>query len=343
MDLVKLHQFRNDIVLVDGMWGVGKSAVTPIISSMRGMEKKRIDPTIEYLTTLTWLKLIDPSAARALVATFADYFTYHNAIGREVNLRIYDDSGLKNSPGAMRYIRRLFSNDGDHIQAHIDDTNSGTLLVTDFSVLGIDLLRQALGSRLRFIEIVRHPLYLVNYVNSYLRDFHRQREFTLSFDFQGHKVPWIAHSWCSEYASSNIDEKTLLLIARSQEAILQSMTRSDLLILSFEQFVTDTRLCIDQIVSYLGRPVHYSTRRAMKRHRLPRVNVSAGRKSNSRSWISSKTEDESEIYRRLWTATKATVSESTWREFQDAINKYELTFPSSLTTIGSALQGHSQG
>ena len=342
MDLVKLHQFRNDIVLVDGMWGVGKSAVTPIIASMRGMEKKRIDPTIEYLTTLTWLKMIDPNAARALLTTFADYFTYHNAIGREVNLRISDDSGLKNSPGALRYLRRLFSKDGDQVQAKINDINPGTLLVTDLAVLGFDILREALGSRLRFIEIVRHPLYLVNYVHSYLHDFDRPREFTISFDFEGQKVPWIAHSWCSEFVSSSPKERTLLLIARSQEAIMQSMAESELLILPFEQFVTDTELSTEQIIGYLGRPLHYSTRKAMKRHRLPRVSVSAGRKSNSRSWISYDSENEATIYSRLWNAARSSVSESTWHEFQRAIYNYEIAFPSSLTTIGSAMQGSSE-
>ena len=342
MKLAKLHHFQNDIVLVDGMWGVGKSAVTPIIASVFGMEKKRIDPTIEYLTTLSWLRLIDPNAACALVTTFADYFTYHNAIGREVNLRISDDSGIKNSPGALRYVRRLFLNDGDQIQATINDTNPGTLLVTDLAVLGLELLRQALGSRLRFIEIMRHPLYLVNYVHSYLHDFNRPREFTLSFDFEGQKVPWIAHSWCSEFVSSSANERTLLLIARSQEAIMQSMAESDLLILPFEQFVTDTELFIEQIIGYLGRPLQYSTRKAMKRHRLPRVSVSAGRKSNSRSWISDDSEDEATIYSRLWNAARTSVSESTWHEFQRAINNYEVAFPSSLTTIGSAMQGSSE-
>ncbi len=338
MQLRKFHQFPNDVIIVDGMWGVGKSAITPIIATLKGIEKKRIDPIFEYVTTLNWLGLLDDSGAKALIATYSDYFTYHNRIGREVNLRLRDDSGLGNSPGKLRYVRRLFSNDGDVAQLKIYKENPGTLIVSDFAIFGFNLLAESLDSRLRFIEIVRHPLYLINYVQNYLREFDRPREFTLAFDLHGQKVPWMAQSWASEYLSLTLLEKSMLMIARAQSKVIDYSESPNILTVSFEQFVTETSHHVELISDFLGRPVHYSPNRLMKRHKLPRDTVSAGRKSNSRSWVTDDDDSEEEIYLKLVRDSRSNVKSSVWSEFITAIGQYETIYPSSLSQIGRKIR-----
>lgn len=334
MKLVKHHQFTNDIILVDGMWGVGKSAITPIIASLKGIEKKRIDPIFEYVVALQWLNLMDDSAAEAIISTYADYFSYNNAIGREVNLRISDDSGMRNSPGRLRYLQRLFFNDGDHVQSQIDADNPGTLIVSDLAILGVDTLRNSLGSRLHIIEVVRHPLHLFTYHQNYLQDFNRRREFTLSLDFNGNKLPWIVRDWASEFVSLSLKEQALLLVARTQATINHHSRGSNLLVIPFEQFVTDTDRYVDDLTQFLGRPVHYPIRPIMRRHRLPRQSVSAGRRSNRRSWITENNAAEASIYKLLLTTAREGTRKNVWEEFLLAITNYEFMFPSALSDIG---------
>jgi hypothetical protein len=42
--LEKFHQLTNDIIIVDGFWGSGKSLLNPIVSSMQCVEMVRFDP-----------------------------------------------------------------------------------------------------------------------------------------------------------------------------------------------------------------------------------------------------------------------------------------------------------
>jgi len=323
-ELQKSQQFSNDIILVDGSWGTGKSAITPIVSAFAGVEKKRIDPIIEYTAILNWLGKLDDDAAQTLFANYADYFTYHNQIGREVNLRWTDDSGFRNSPGASRYVARLFRRDGDHLVSEIEEKRPATLLVSDFAVIAGTHLKVALGSRLKLIEVVRHPLYLVNYWDHYLRDFGRSREFTLATEIDGHRVPWTAAGWSDEYLKATHFDRVLLSIARAQDLILTKVTEApECLVVPFEQYVTETDVWIDRLGAFLGRELHYPIGRIKRRHRLPRMNVSAGRKSNRRSWITKTSLSESEVYRHLIDCVSCTASAPVLEEFMARVLQYE--------------------
>jgi len=336
--LAKSHQFPNDVIILDGMWGVGKSAISPVVASFRGVEKKRIDPIIEYVTALEWLRLIDRDTAGTLLATYADYFTYHNAIGREVNFRVRDDSGIRNSPGWSRYLRRLFASDGDHLEAVISESNPGTFLVTDLAIVGLATLTRTLKSRLRFIEVVRHPFHLFPYYQRYLADYSRQREFTLSFELGEYRVPWVATGWSDLFARSTVADRAALLVSRSQRIVTDSIVESSTFVIPFEQFVTQTDVFVERLSHFLDRPMHYSLRKVKRRHRLPRSSVSHGTASNVRSWIGSPQQSESEIYSSLREAAKASCSSQAFAELEDAAVLYESAWPSALSEIGAQLR-----
>lgn len=328
--LARPNDFGNDIIVVDGVWGVGKSAVTPIVAAFQGVEKKRIDPILEYISALNWLERISADAVETLYRNYCDYFTYHNAIGREVNLRFRDDSGLGNSPGWIRYLKRLVSRDGDHVEERILDSNPATLLVGDYILPSIRELRAALGTRLFFIEIVRHPLHLFRYFEKYVSDFARIREFTLGFEIQGTRVPWFARDWSGEYFHASNSERAALLIARSYKMFDRFLDPSNIFVIPFEHFVLDTNSYIGQLTTFLGRPVHYRTKPIMRRHLLPREQISKGRSSNLRSWNTTADSDEDEVNSALIREIQQTCSESVFFEFLSAISHYEQKYPTYL-------------
>ena len=49
LDLKHFNSFTNDIIVVDGFWGGGKSVVTSIIGSMARVEKKKVEHVYEYV------------------------------------------------------------------------------------------------------------------------------------------------------------------------------------------------------------------------------------------------------------------------------------------------------
>mgnify|MGYP000117562632 FL=1 len=113
MKIEKNSTFENDIIFVDGLWGTGKSILGPIISNMHEVEKIKSESIYEYMSWLNQLGKIDEDAAVWMMRTYADSSQYHNRIGREINSRWSDDTGLKQVINKWDYIKRLFGKEGN--------------------------------------------------------------------------------------------------------------------------------------------------------------------------------------------------------------------------------------
>lgn len=121
LELKHYNSFTNDVIIVDGFWGGGKSVVTSIVGSLSGVEKKKVDGIYEYICITHSVGKMSDDAAETLLKIYADHTQYNNLIGREVNLRWSDDTGLRNNPGSLAYFGRLFHRGGDSV---IDVINS---------------------------------------------------------------------------------------------------------------------------------------------------------------------------------------------------------------------------
>ena len=292
--LMQLHpgtSFTNDVIVVDGMWGTGKSILSSLVGSLDRVEKKKIDHIFEYICIGRHLNLVTEDYARTIVRIYADLDQYNNVIGREVNLRLGDDSGFRNTPGSWRYIKRMFGAEGDQIVDTINSQNLAVQLVTHH-VRGIaGPLHDALGRRLFLLEVVRHPFYLINYWTRYLSDFGRSREFTLATDLSGERVPWFAVQWSDEYRKSSVIDRAIKSIVHflgptlEATTVVEDDTTKKELVVPFEQLVCNTHEELGRVSSFLRRSASSSTRSAFRKQGVPRLLSDEGRASNVRSWL----------------------------------------------------------
>ena len=159
----------------------------------------------------------------------------------------------------------------------------------------------------------------------------------MATEIDGHRVPWIVAGWSDEYLKATHFDRVLLLIARAQGLILTKVTEaSEFLVVPFEHYVTETDVWIDRLGAFLGRELHYRIGRVKRRHRLPRMNVSAGRKSNRRSWISTVQKAENEIYQDLFTSVRSQSSKRCFDEFCRTISEYESRFTFHVSIDGDS-------
>ena len=315
--MTQLHpgtSFTNDVIVIDGMWGTGKSILSSLVGSLERVEKKKIDHIFEYICIGRHLGLVTDDYARTIIRIYADLDQYNNLIGREVNLRLTDDSGFRNTPGSWRYVKRLLGAEGDQIVEAINSQNLAVQLVTHH-VRGIaGPLHDALGGRLFLLEVVRHPFYLINYWTRYLSDFGRSREFTLAADVGGERVPWFALQWSDEYLKSSIIDRAIQSIAHFLVPTLEAagVPRNEAprneLIVAFEQLVCKTGDEIGRVSSFLGRSAGSTTKSALRKQRVPRSLSDEGRASNVRSWLANPaltvTEQLNQV--REWLKSEAT-------------------------------------
>ena len=140
------------------------------------------------------------------------------------------------------------------------------------------------GDRLRVIEMVRHPLYLLehwyHYVERYATD---PREFTLWTCYKGNYVPWFANGWEDKYLNLGTMDKVIHSIAQLTElqdrkvASLPQEQRDQILFIPFERFVTDPLPYLSLMEKFLGVKRTAATKKTLKRQKCPRSLVGAGR------------------------------------------------------------------
>lgn len=335
------NSFTNDIIVVNGFWGGGKSVVTSIIGSMSGVEKKKVEHVYEYVCIAHASGKMSLDAATAFLKIYADLSQYNNLIGREINLRWDDDSGFRNNPGSLVYLKRLFKKSGDSIPIEINTKNLALLIATHELISVSNLLFDAYGSRLKLIEVVRHPIHLFNNVYDYTASFERSREFTLSYKLKGVKIPWFAEEWAEEFAAASVTDRALLSIARVQKLMTDAINEhaslgKNFLVLAFEDTVLDTQTALIQLEQFLGRTRSRLTSRVMRQQALPRARISAGKSTSPFSFNSETSKSESQIYEQIVETVTDTGSLSAIKEFRDAIAVYDSRWPSPLAELGSS-------
>ena len=336
MNIRKFNHFTNDVIVIDGLWGCGKSLLFPIIFGMNDVEKAKINYNYEWLCQMVYLGKLDSNAAKGLLQIYADVDQYHNLIGREVNIRRTDETGFNNNPGSFRYIKRILSStEGDKIADKINQNNLALHLMSHMILLVLDPLFEAFTNRLKLIEIVRHPVYSFNNWNIFFSRFNGPRVATLSFEYNDHKIPWFAHSWMDKYITLNNSDKTInsmLKMYKWSFEKIDEINSSDinLMVLSFEDIAFNTDKILQKLSSFLNRGYSKRIEKIKKKQLLPRKTLGAGRGNKLYGFVSKNHISDDELYSDLYKNIQSQVSKKYMAEFDLLIHEYNQRFPSKI-------------
>jgi hypothetical protein len=330
--LAKNNTFKNDVIFIDGFWGTGKSIIAPIVGAMEGVEKQKIEHIYEYLCVLIYLNKIEADAADSLLKIYADLSQYNNLIGREVNLRWHDDSGPRNNPNSLRYVQRIFGKEGDKIIEDINEQNLALNVMSHMITQISEPLVNAYGNRLKIIEMVRHPVYMVQHWYSYLSKFDSEREFTISFDHNNQKVPWFASSWKDKYVEMTVMDRALNSIIFLYDLLFKSLDNlniqsSNILVISFESFVMNTEDELQRLQDFLGRSHSNKIKKILKQQKIPRKQLSQGKGHIGYGWKKIETNTEHEYYKSQIDFIYKESSKDVLDSFKLLIKKYNDRWP----------------
>lgn len=335
MFIDKKNSLSSDVIFIDGLWGTGKSLLGPIVSGMSRVERFKIEAIYEYVSWLHHLGKIKSDAAVWMLRAYADCSQYHNLIGREINLRWSDDTGLKNVPNKLKLIQRLFTAEGDLKVTEINNNNLALCAMSHMLMITPELLVPAYGNRIKVIEMVRHPLYMVPHFSSYLARFESPREFTISFYHQGEKVPWFANGWEDEYVESNSTERAVLAITRLYPKLAAQIKSSreaglEILDISFEEIAFETMSAMLKLQEFTGRAHNPRLLSILRRQKLPRKRLADGRGNSNYGWIKTDKSDL-EMYEDMWSVVRKNCSPYLQSELHRTIDWYNCAYPSRLT------------
>jgi hypothetical protein len=322
------------ILFIDGIWGTGKSILGPVLAGFKGVEKQRLEHIYEYICTLYFFKKIELDAAVTMLRLYADIALFNSSISREVNLRMSDDSGLLNNPNQWEYIKRLFYKDGDVVLSRIKKSKPILQIMSHLIFPILDPALKAYGDRLLVIEMVRHPLYLAEHWFNYIeRCGTDPREFTLWIDWQGTMIPWFTKGWDEKYIKSSTMDKVIYSLDWFSKRIddtyneFTEQQKKQTLFIPFEKFVITPEPFINQIELFLSSERTSAVKKALKRQKCPRKNLSVGRGHKSYGWVKpdGKSDNISDFKKRK-EFVKARASKDGLVIFEDICRNYKVKY-----------------
>jgi len=285
IEISRKGHIAEEVLIVDGQPGCGKTMFSSLLGSFDRVEKMEYAFEMEFACRLALLAKIEKDAAIALIRLLSDFTLYQNMMGRGTNFRFSDISSVFNHSSPGKYIRRAFQEGDSAVLERVKSEKPILNLTTHYLSVSIDLLVEALGKRLVFVEIVRHPLYmLVQQELNHHRLTDNVRNIEICFNHNKSDLPWYANGWADEFQdASDIDRAIFLMkrisnISRARYNDLSDSISSKWIRIPFEQFVLDPAPSMRLLENTLATRSTYKTKKELKKQKVPRKMIADGRR-----------------------------------------------------------------
>ena len=280
---IRTHELCPHVVVVDGFPGCGKTMLSSILASLDRVEIANYGFEIEFYCRLLELGHMTKEAAVAMTRMQVDNQIYNNMMSRNLNFRFKDLSSVFKTPNKLRYFRRLFDSGDESVPGKIEDTKPILNLTTHDLIQVGGTIFEALGHRLTFINMVRHPLFmLVQQTLNMERLLDNPRDIQIYFEYDGLSVPYFAQGWEELFIKSNSVERAIYSIYYQGKKRVQFLSANDYLKnhkfieIPFELFVKNPENFMRIICQFLDTRYSNLTEREMKRQKVPRENIVDG-------------------------------------------------------------------
>jgi len=283
-EIVRKGHLAEKIIIVDGFAGSGKSLFSAIVSAMDRVELLNYAFEVEFICRLFYLNKIQKDAAIAMVRMLTDHKLYQTMMGRETNFRYSDVSSVFNDPNPWRYFKRIFQKGIEMTVPDRIKREKPILNLTTHNILSLgEPLFTALEDRLVFIEIVRHPLYMiVQQTLNMERLLDNPRDIDIYIKSDSDQLPWYAYQWEDLFKKSNPVEKAIYTIHHGSKLTEDFKSKHNGLIkgktltIPFESFVLEPWPYLKKIEDFVDSKITSKTKRIIKKQNVPREKISAG-------------------------------------------------------------------
>ncbi len=279
IEFVRNNRIVKELILVDGAPRSGKSMIGAILATFDRVEIERMEPILDSLPILYYFNKIEKDAAIALLCREIDNKLYDSLISRNVNFRFSDRTGVINNVSLLKYFKRLFYNDGDIVLERIKRERPIFQVQTHDMLQKIDLYFDAFQEGLRVIEMVRHPVDLVDAM--YNRGIGDRigidpRAWQLSIKCEGGEAPYYAFGWTNDFLKESPLNRVIKVANSLTEQVttkyesLSHAQKKQVLFVPFEEFAVSPSKCLELISKFIDAKITKRTYRSLRRQKVPR-------------------------------------------------------------------------
>ena len=147
-----------------------------------------------------------------------------------------------------------------------------------------EILFESLNNKLLFIEVVRHPLYMLiqQTLNMERIFFGNPRDIQIYIKHKDKQLPYFAYQCKDLFEKSNDVEKTIysmnycFKLTESYKKNYNKLIDGKIITIPFEKFVIDPLPYIEKISKMLDSKITNKTLKSMKKQNVPRKKISDG-------------------------------------------------------------------
>jgi len=271
------------IVMVGGLDGCGKTLFSPIISALERVELPTYSYEIEHYCSLNFLHKLSLNTASTLIRMQTDLKLYNTMMGREVNFRPTDLSSVQLYHNPTQYFERLFK-PGDEVIPDVIIKKNPILNLIIHNILFIsDPIWNALGDRSVYIEVIRHPLYMIRQQHLNMQKLIDDvRDFIIYYEHEEKSYPYWVKGWEDLFDQSSDIERSIHYIdqmtqrVEKAKKVLREKYQANILTIPFEQFVLDPQPWVEKIALAIGSKITETTKNVMLQQKVPREKIAQG-------------------------------------------------------------------
>jgi len=269
MKFIRKKKLAQKVLIIDGLSGSGKSLIGPLISSLEKSEYNIYDHLFEEVVVLLANNKIDFNSAQSLLRIHADMDIYNLTIGRDVNFRPSDHSGVHHGLVQKEFNKRIKVNDGDKISKKILKEKKWLPILSHYSLIYSHYYNKIFSDReIFFISSSRNPAKLI--VDFYNGNWEKkinnnERELFLTYKKKNLVSPW--------FLSTFKNKKTF--IENYAEFVLfycdyQKKFQSNHYLIKFENFIKKPDIDLNNLGKILGSQTP-NTKKLLRKFNLPRT------------------------------------------------------------------------
>lgn len=279
--LVRNKNLLNKVIIIDGQPGCGKTMLSPIISSFKNVELFSFYFELEYIFKSYYFKKMDQNTLMTLSKILIDIKLYQMMMGREVNMRYDDLSSVFNYHDPKKYFKRILEEGDEKIPKKIINQKPILNIAMHDMMIHADTLFSIFDKKLIFIEVVRHPLYMLtqqtwNFKNLY----GNKRDIHIYFEFKNNYIPYTAKGWEKIYLEANPVEKAIYNIynnIKKNNNIRSKLKNKKYYQIVFESFVKNPYKDLYNLKKIIKTDFSKNTETVLKDQNIPRTKIADGK------------------------------------------------------------------
>ena len=163
MNIISRQNICQKILMVDGYSSSGKGLLCHYLETFNRVSKMQVSHIYNQIAILDYLKFISRPASLEFLNMQIDMSFQADLLGRDTNYRFVDDSSVFKSRKFFKYFFRSISHSKKNIHKIIREEDPTFLIMNHFTTAHAEFYFEALGTRLKYINIEKHPVYLFSH------------------------------------------------------------------------------------------------------------------------------------------------------------------------------------